>query len=876
MAALKRAAIASTVLAFSLALAAPAPADPSEYAISSAGAELDRRLAGDHADLTLSFTFVRGPDARIPAATRDLEIELPPGLIANPLAVPVCGEPELTDVTVGCPIASQVGIVEIATEDGPAISPLYSVRPIPGALARLGFVVRGFPLLVDAHLRTEDFGLTASVLGAPSALRLSAATITLWGVPAAPEHDPLRLTPDEAANGLGPQTPTGTRPSPLAPLPFMTNPSRCGESLAVTFRATSYQRPLEPVSASASLPVLGGCGSLRFSPGLALLPTAGAARRPTGMTARLSMPVAGFEQPARSLDARPRRLAVALPSGFGLNPAAAAGIQACPLDLVRIYSEVAHSCPGESKLGVAEASTPLLPAPLHGSLYLAEPFENPFATRFAAYLVLAGKGLRLKLPLRLDLDESGRLVASLGEIPPLPFSELSLRFWEGPHAPLTTPDTCTDSSAHFSFLAWSGAELAGNAPLPTLEGCAPSATPPSLLAGTLSNGAATTSTLQLRLENPADAPNLSALAVRFPPGLSADLAAVRPCADSQIPDCPADSRIGYAQLALGSGPDPLQVPAAPSPEASVFLAGPYRGAPYSLLVALPAIAGPFDFGELQLRGAIDIDPGTAQISVSLDRLPQALAGIPLRYRTLRLVLDRPGFIHNPTSCSAGAVTALATDSEGQRSQLASRFQAADCAALPFEPKVSLRLSGPLGRGAHPRVSLRLSARGREANLAAATFTLPPGELLDTRRITSLCPRDLAPGRCPPASRLGRAMLSSPLLPEPLAGPVYLRRPSRRYPDLLAELHGGGLAIRIHGRTGSAPGGRLRISLLGLPDIPFSQAEITLAGARHGIFVTSEALCGRRLGAQATLTAHNAKQRHLRPRLRLEGRCGATH
>jgi hypothetical protein len=160
----------------------------------------------------------------------------------------------------------------------------------------------------------------------------------------------------------------------------------------------------------------------------------------------------------------------------------------------------------------------------------------------------------------------------------------------------------------------------------------------------------------------------------------------------------------------------------------------------------------------------------------------------------------------------------------------------------------------------------LRAGAEETGIAAATFTLPAGELLDLHHVPVLCARELPPERCPPASRIGNARVWSPLLEGPLEGPIYLREPSHRFPDLLADLRSAQLHFLLHGHT-AAPGGRLRVRFPALPDIPLSRALFTLAGGHRGIFVNSEALCARRPRAEATFSAHSGKRRLLRPRLR---------
>jgi hypothetical protein len=297
-----------------------------------------------------------------------------------------------------------------------------------------------------------------------------------------------------------------------------------------------------------------------------------------------------------------------------------------------------------------------------------------------------------------------------------------------------------------------------------------------------------------------------------------------------------------------------------------YLAGPYKGAPLSLAALVPAVAGPFDLGTMVVRVALHLDPRSAQIRAVSDPLPTILQGIPLDIRTLAVELDRPGFTLNPTSCDPMSILATVTSQAGRAATLASRFQVGDCARLRFEPRVSVRLSGPTRRGAHPQFRTVLTARRGDANISRLAVTLPATELLDSRRIGAVCtlPR-FAARRCPPGSLHGHATVWTPLLEQPLTGPVYLRASKTRLPDLATSLHGQ-VDLDLVGGV-EAVRGRLRIAFSGLPDLPLSRVVLTLQGARRGLFVNTGGLCARRRHLTAGFTAQNAKVRESHPRVR---------
>jgi hypothetical protein len=290
-----------------------------------------------------------------------------------------------------------------------------------------------------------------------------------------------------------------------------------------------------------------------------------------------------------------------------------------------------------------------------------------------------------------------------------------------------------------------------------------------------------------------------------------------------------------------------------------------------MLVDGPLVGGPFDFGGVAVRVAVYVDPVTAQAHAVSDPLPMAVNGVQLDVRDIHVDLDRPGFAINPTDCRERSVTGTVTRADGSGVAVANRFQVGSCADLGFRPAVRARLSGAVGRNGHPKISVEIVPRGGDANISSAALALPAGELLDTNRIHALCARSLAPQECPRGSYLGRVRLKTPVLDAPLEGPIYLRRPTGQFPDLLADLRSGQFHVLMHGYT-AARAGRLRIEFPAIPDVPVSRALITLSGGQWGVVVNSETLCDHlRMGA-AAFTAHSGRTLRLRPRVRVEGRC----
>jgi hypothetical protein len=382
---------------------------------------------------------------------------------------------------------------------------------------------------------------------------------------------------------------------------------------------------------------------------------------------------------------------------------------------------------------------------------------------------------------------------------------------------------------------------------------------PSFSAHTLDDRAGAFSAETVMITRTGESEELGSIALRNPPGLLGMLSMVRICsaAQAEAARCPANSRIGTVEVGLGPGFNPFYS------EGGVYLTGPYRGAPYGLAVAVPALAGPFELGEVIVRATLGIDPSTVSLNIESDPLPQSLDGIPLQIRTIHLDLDREGFMFNPTSCKPSSIQATVTSTAGAIASEQSRFQAADCAKLAFKPNLSLRLAGQANRGAHPKLTAVLKMPKGGANLMRVALTLSPGELIDSAHLQDPCTRAVfaegstAGERCPPGSEIGFARAITPLLSAPLEGPVYLRSSTQRLPDLVAALNGQ-VDIDLDGHIDAVHGG-LRATFVALPDAPISKLTLTLKGGGRGLLENSTNLCAASEYVDVKMTGQNGKR-----------------
>jgi hypothetical protein len=855
--------------------------------------------AGSHPfQVTAAVTLTQTSQSMPTALPKELRLRLPAGPVAAAGSVPECPIARFHEDA--CPLASVVGVgtftVNEPAQFGVATfpGPIFNLEPSPGEPARFGSLSLGVPIIIDSTIRADDYSAELSIGNISEAAGFLNATVTLWGVPQDARHDSARGTSClYAARGIpGYACQALQAPDPTV---MLSMPTFCdGPSLYSLAEVVPWGDRSRSVAAADPFPRMAGCNRLPFRPSAPARATGSAASSPTGFDLRLELPGDGLQNRDGLAESALRRVELTLPEGFTVNPSAASGLESCGSAGFEAETVADDGCPVASRIGGVVIASPIFSRSLTGGVYLGGEAGERFAGALQLYVVARSRelGLLVKLRALLQLDpRSGRITIRAEDLPQLPLSSLHLTFQQGPRALLATPAACGASAIVTKLTPYSdpAATVEGSSPQEISSGAGGGPCPgtarsfdPALVAGTLDNTAGRYSPFYVHLNRGDGEAELAGLSLTLPSGLAANLSGVQTCSPTELaaaatrsgadeaaaPSCPAAARVGRVLVGAGVGPVLSYAPG------TLFLAGPDRGAPYSLAAVTSALLGPLDLGTIVRRFPIEVDPRTGRLSIDFpqtQRLPSILQGVPLHLRDLQLYFDRRGFTGNPTSCAPTAIAGLAYANDGQVTPVAQRFQAADCAALPFHPSISLRLSGGLRRSGHPLLQATIRGDAGQARIAAAGFTLPPGELLDFHHVRDLCPRQLSAERCPDGSRLGDARLWSPLLSTPLRGAIYLRQPSHGYPDLLAELRSGGIRIRLHGHT-AASRGRLRVRFGGLPDLPLAKAVISLAGGRRGIFVNSESLCGRNRRVDAVLRAQNGKSLRIRPRLDLNRRC----
>ena len=885
--------------------------------------------------------LIEFPTWKLSGALKDLFIEQVPGFVGNATAMPRCSDLDfLIAVEEGnsteCPDNTVVGITSAAVLAPIAWInvPMYNLTPPPGVPARIGFVVEAVPVTIDVGVKgSGDHNVTASLSHNSQVVKFFGAVAQLWGDPSDPAHDGLRgrcginklflKTFDQVV--FEPGSEAGPEGCPVQPLQkaLLTLPSACTGPLATHYETDSWQEPGKWLKGSvlthdgAEPPNpqgFTGCGKLDFSPEVEAKTTTDQAESGTGMDFDVDFKDEGLTNPNGLAGSEAKKAVVTLPEGMTVDPSVAEGLGVCtPADIERetLTSAPGEGCPNASKIGTLHLDTPLVDEGIEGSVFLAQQddpatttpgAENPFDSLIALYLVLKNPNLGaiVKLPLKVEPDpSSGQLVATLENIPQIPFSHFNFHFREGQRPALITPAACGTYTTKSVFTPWSDPAnpRTVNSSFEITKGvnggpCPQGGIPPfhpAFEAGALNNNAGSFSPFNMRLIRSDGEQDMTKFSSILPPGELGSLAGVGKCPDAAIavaksktgrqelalPSCPANSLIGHTLAGAGVGSALTYVPG------QIYLGGPYKGDPLSVISVTPAVAGPFDAGTVVVQLALNLNPKTAEVEVdgaNSDPIPHILKGIVLKLRDLRVYVDRPNFTLNPTSCDPSSAKATLFGSylnvldpaDDRPVDLSSRYQAANCLNLGFRPDLKLNLKGGTKRGGHPGLTATYTPKKGDANVKGLVVRLPRSAFLDQAHIRTICTRvQFAAKACPAAAQYGFIKAWTPLLDEPLEGPVYLRSSNHKLPDLVFDLHGL-VDVEVATRIDSVHGG-IRATVEDAPDAPLSKVLLKMQGAKKGLIVNSRNLCGSTNRANVEFSGQNGKQFDAKPVLRPE--CG---
>jgi hypothetical protein len=859
--------------------------------------------AGSHPyDLMVAFginEIVKGEFQGVPSEfpsggqARTINVNLPPGLIGDPQAVPQCPRAKFIEgasYSQGCPVdtmigenRSSVGGLEVGK------SPVFNLVPPPGVAAQFAFIQSGITVFIDSGVRTGgDNGVTSHVRDIPER-DITFNTTNIWGTPGDPRHD------EERCFALAGITQNCTERPP--PVPFLTMPTSCGtppEFSAEELGTWEHEKVVLPPARylaqdNEGKPTgLTGCERLQpFGPEISIAPDTSYADTPAGLSVDVKMPqganTEGLQTPGL------KGTTVVLPTGIGINPGQATGLQACQPSQEAIGTEPSGevdegpvSCPSASKVGTVEISSPLLRDKLQGNVYILSP--NP--PNLQLLIAASGDGVNLKLVGTVHLDETtGQLTTTFDETPDVPFTDFKLNFSSGAQAALATPTACGTYESNIDFTPWSTPFIedaldTSRFGITAGPGGSPCVSPmpfsPSMIAGATTDQAGGFTDFTMLLQRGDEQQRIKSLSFKTPEGLLGMIAKVPLCQEPQAAQgtCSSASQIGHTVVGAGPGPFPFYIPQASAPPAPIYLTGPYRGAPFGLSIVVPLIAGPFNLGTEVVRGRIEVDPLTSQITVTTDPLPQIEKGIPADLRLINAVIDRPEFMFNPTSCAPMSFSGTATSTEGASATLSSHFQMGSCQALKFKPDFKVSTSGKTSRknGAsldvklvYPTGALGANQASSQSNIQKVKVDLPkqlPSRLTTLQKACTAATFEANPAACPVESRVGTVTAITPVLPVPLTGPaVFVSYGGAKFPELVFVLQGYGVTVYVHAETFISKAGITSSTLRKVPDVPIASFELKLPQGPFSALAANGNLCKSKLSMPTAFTAQNEAVLH---------------
>jgi hypothetical protein len=650
---------------------------------------------------------------------------------------------------------------------------------------------------------------------------------------------------------------------------FLTNATRCpGDNTTIlSLEGSAGEVVRRPYT---TLLGIDECGRVPFEPEFVLNPETKQQDQPDGITTELTVP----HFPSREVDSSQLNTAeILLPEGMTINPSAAGEVtEACTVAQARIHSPVfGVACPEKSKIGTVSLEVPTLPAgSLTGNVYLGGPTSGsetgpitgpPYTIYINAESTRYGVDVRLKGSVTPN-ETTGRLTATFTENPEQPFSDLKLAFNTGALAPVANPLTCGSAVTETSLTPYA-TYVAVRPPSSSflVEGIGGGACPSSLpfaLSQSVFNqppgyaGAKTSYTLNIQRSDGQQ--YLSQIKTVMPAGLVGLLPTVTQCGEPQAGrgECPETSKIGRVNVAAGAGTRPYGF------TGNVYLTGPYGGAPFGLSIVVPAIAGPFNLGNVVTRGTLNIEPYTARV-VATSTLPTIVGGIPLRLKGISVEINKQGFLQNPTNCGTLQTETTLTSTLGATQTLSTPFQVSNCNKLAFKPAFGAATGAKTSKANGASLETTINMPAGDANIKSVLVQLPkqlPSRLTTLQKACPEATFAANPYHCPPGSFVGGVRANTPTLSVKMKGPAILvSHGGAAFPDLDLLLEGEGVRVILVGNT-NIKNGITTTNFAAPPDVPVSSITVNLPVGGHSALSANGNLCANKLVMPTTIVGQN--------------------
>ncbi len=797
--------------------------------------------AGEHPDLRITVTR---PDKN--ASIDKFKVRLPNGFTGSATAAPTCTQ---VDADAGnCTDDTKIGALQINVGSGPetfqATGKIFNTVAPANRPAKLTAVV---PVVVGPY----DLGKIVTSIDttiANNTYQLMAEA----DLPLRHEGIPVRIRQMQIdLVGWADQN----TPSTADDKPFMTNPHSCG--VHDVFADVTSPQP-QTVTASDTITIDAGSCPTQFNPDPTLtidnLDTV--AGDPTAIHTEINMG-------GGTNDATAKTVSMPFPAGFKLNAGGAQGVAACSVAQLD-----ADSCAANTDIGGATLVTTLLANPLTGDVYL----ETPGATAADRYKL----AVRLRGAVDITIhgvaqvnESTGDITAIFDDLPDIPFTTFTLDLdgydsGTGAVPLIVNPtDTCGSLGVTATLTPYGGGNVTAPSDTMAVNNCPGShGFSPTFGVDLSTTQAGANPTAEFNITRPEDDQDLRDVTVALPPGFMGSAAAVPLCAvaTAQAGNCAAASKIGTVLVYVGYGPDLLTV------NGEVFMTeGQVNGDIAGLAIRLPAVAGPYDLGVVNVLGRVilrsDTDFG---LTTEFKDIPKAFKGVPVPVRDMSLVINGTvggkKVLYNSSACSAMAFDGTMTSYDANNAADGSAYTATGCPSRAFQPTMHVQATGGTTK-VSPTWDLNLKLPDGHSTLKNMTAVLPPVMTFNpTIPIQNQCHQaQIDAQACPATSKYGTVTVSTPLLPYVVNGDIFIGDPAPGVQLIRIIIKiGSPINMQLVG-INDLVGGSITSTFTNVPDLIWTEMNMHFPGGGQGLIrANSKGACaGSAPGTAASHSGQNA-------------------
>jgi len=356
--------------------------------------------------------------------------------------------------------------------------------------------------------------------------------------------------------------------------------------------------------------------------------------------------------------------------------------------------------------------------------------------------------------------------------------------------------------------------------------------------------------------------------VRLPPGLLGNPQSAAFCSQQQFAadTCPPGSTVGSVEVVAHAVLAPFVPLTNPG---KVYNLAPTGDEPARVGIVVEAGGG---LSKIFLQAPVYVRPGPDGYGLesTFADQPHNSGGLDIQIERIALTFNgqasKGPFMRMPTSCATGTAVSRANSWEAMTtfSERTFAITPTGCEKLAFNPKAEGAMGSPghTDEGDFPPVSTTLKFDPEEAALKRAEVILPLALGPNLPGAQRACLRPQADANaCPDSSRVGTAIIDSPLQAKPVRGPVYIAfNTDAPLPGIIVILPAP-VSVRLDGLVEAGTFGT-KNTFASNPDLPVRSFTLEFDGDRPDSALTlNQDLCAPSTDRtmEVRLVAHNGKE-----------------